>query len=130
MRAMGEFTVSLQPLEPFMKGGGGIRLERMSISKTFSGDLAAASQGEMLSVKTNNKDSAGYVAVEQVDGALNGRTGTFVLQHYGVINRGEQRLVLEVVPESGTGQLEDLSGKMIIKIENGKHFYEFDYSLT
>jgi hypothetical protein len=130
MRATGEFTVSLQPLEPFMEGSAGVRLERLSITKTFNGDLAATSQGEMLSVRTNSEDSAGYVAVEQVDGAVNGKTGTFVLQHYGVINRGEQHLVLEVVPDSGTGQLEGLSGRMIIKIENGKHLYEFDYWLA
>jgi hypothetical protein len=130
MRARGEFTVNLQPLEPFIKGSAGVHLERLSITKTFHGDLVAASQGEMLSVRTDDKDSAGYVAIEQVDGALKGKTGTFVLQHYGIINRGEQRLVLEVVPDSGTGKLESLSGKMIIKIENGKHFYEFDYSLT
>lgn len=128
MTATGEFIVSLQPLEPFTKGSAQIRLDRMSIVKTFSGDLVAKSQGEMLSVRTNNEGSAGYVAIEHVEGTLQGKTGTFVLQHFGIINRGQQRLILEVVPDSGTGQLERLSGSMIIKIENGKHFYEFDYS--
>ena len=128
MRATGEFAVSLQPLEPFANGSAGIRLDRLSITKTFHGDLVAESLGEMLSVTTNAEDSAGYVAVEQVEGALQGKTGTFVLQHFGIIRRGEQQLILEVVPDSGTGQLENLSGKMSIKIENGKHFYEFEYS--
>jgi len=130
MRATGEFTASLQPLEPFIKGSAGVRLDRLSIAKTFNGDLVAESLGEMLSARTPNEDSAGYVAVEQVEGTLQGKTGTFVLQHFGIINRGAQHLVLQVVPDSGTGQLENLSGQMIIKVENDKHFYEFDYSLA
>jgi hypothetical protein len=129
VRATGEFTVSLGPLDPFTTGSGGVRFDRLSITKTFKGDLAAESLGEMLSVTTNAEDSAGYVAVEQVEGTLQGKPGTFVLQHFGIIHRGEQQLILEVVPDSGTGQLENLTGKMSIKIENGKHFYEFDYSL-
>jgi hypothetical protein len=113
-----------------MKGSEEIRLDRMSITKTFSGDLVATSQGEMLSARMNTEGSAGYVAIEQVEGTIQGKTGTFVLQHFGILNRGEQRLILEVVPDSGTGQLENLSGRMIIKIENGDHFYEFEYTLA
>jgi hypothetical protein len=112
-----------------LKGSEEISLDRLSITKTFSGDLVATSQGEMLSVRTKAEDSAGYVAIEQVDGTLRGKSGTFVLQHFGIINRSEQHLILEVVPDSGTGQLENLSGKMTIKIEKGEHFYEFEYTL-
>ena len=130
MRATGQFIIDLQPLEPFTNGGGGIRIERMSITKTFSGDLEAESTGEMLSVRTNTADSAGYVALEQVEGTLQGKTGTFVLQHFGIIKRGEQRLVLQVVPDSGTGELEGLSGDMTIRVEKDKHLYAFDYSLA
>ena len=130
MQATGEFEVNLQPLDPFAKGSEGITLGRMSIDKTFRGDLVAKSQGEMLSVTTKVKGSAGYVAIEQVNGTLQGKRGTFVLQHFGIMSHGEDRLVLEVVPDSGTGQLANLSGKMTIKIEDGKHSYEFDYSLT
>jgi hypothetical protein len=127
MQATGEFEVNLQPLDSFAKGSEGITLGRMSIDKTFYGDLAAKSQGEMLSVMTNVKDSAGYVAIEQVNGTLQGKSGTFVLQHFGIMSHGENRLVLEVVPDSGTNQLANLSGKMTITIEGGKHYYEFDY---
>jgi hypothetical protein len=129
VRATGEFMVSLGPLDPFTKGSAGVRLDRLSITKTFEGDLLAESRGEMLSVTTNAEDSAGYVAVEQIQGTLQGKTGTFVLQHFGIIHRGQQRLVLEVVPDSGTGELEHLTGNMSIKIENGKHFYDFEYSI-
>ena len=129
MHAKGEFDVKLKPLDAFTKGRNGINLGRMSIDKTFRGDLVGKSAGEMLSAMTTVKGSAGYVAIEQVNGTLQGKSGTFVLQHFGIMNRGKDRLVLEVVPDSGTGLLENLSGKMLIIIEDGKHFYEFDYLL-
>jgi hypothetical protein len=129
MQATGEFEVNLQPLDPFSKGSAGISLGRMSIDKTFRGDLVAESQGEMLSVTTKVKGSAGYVAIEQVNGTLQGKSGTFVLQHFGIAGHSENRLVLEVVPDSGTGQLANLSGTMTISIEDDKHTYEFDYTL-
>lgn len=129
MKAVGEFVVTLKPLDAYTSGSSGIRLDRMSIDKSFSGDLIAASRGEMLSARAKREDSAGYVALEQVEGVLMGRQGSFVLQHFATLRRGEQRLVLEVVPDSGTGELEGLSGTMTIRIEAGKHFYEFAYSL-
>jgi len=130
MIARGTFDVNLQPMEPFVAGREGIRFSRLSIDKTFSGDLDGKSQGEMLSALSRVDGSAGYVALEQVQGALAGKRGTFVLQHYGISKRGETRLVLEVVPDSGTGQLARLSGSMTIRIEGGLHLYEFDYLLA
>ena len=129
MRAKGEFDVNLKPLDAFAKGRHGINLGRMSIDKTFRGDLVGKSLGEMLSAMTSVKGSAGYVAIEQFNGTLQGKSGAFVLQHFGIIDHGRERLVLEVVPDSGTGLLENLSGKMQIIIEDGKHFYEFEYTL-
>lgn len=129
MRATGEFDVDLKPLDPYVKGGEGVSLGRLSIDKTFRGDLVARSQGEMLTATTGVEGSAGYVAIEQVSGILQGKRGTFVLQHFGLMSRGQQRLILEVVPDSGTGELVNLAGKMTIKIENSKHHYEFDYSV-
>lgn len=128
MQARGEFDVDLKPLDPYAKGSEGIKLGRLSIDKTFRGDLVARSQGEMLTVTTGVEGSAGYVAIEQVTGTLQGKRGTFVLQHFGLMSQGQNRLILEVAPDSGTGQLVKLAGTMTIKIENGKHFYEFDYS--
>ncbi len=130
MNVSGQFEVNLKPLEFYTKGSDGINLGRMSIDKTFSGDLAATSKGEMLSALTAVKGSAGYVAMEQVNGNLAGKRGSFVLQHFGTMAHGQDRLILEVVPDSGAGQLAGLSGKMAIKIEGGKHFYDFEYELA
>jgi hypothetical protein len=103
---------------------------RFSLDKKFHGDLEGASKGEMLAVSSTVSGSAGYVAMEQVTGTLKGRTGTFALQHSGTMNRGAAQLSVTVVPDSGTGELVGLSGKMDIKITDGKHFYEFDYVLV
>jgi hypothetical protein len=101
----------------------------MSIDKQFYGDLQGTSKGEMLAAMTTVKGSAGYVAMEQVDGALQGLSGTFVLQHSGTMTRGVQQLAISVVPDSGTGQLAGLAGTMTIAIADGKHSYDFEYAI-
>ncbi|HEY6828967.1 MAG TPA: DUF3224 domain-containing protein [Gemmatimonadaceae bacterium] len=127
-RAKGDFTVLLTP-QSTDEITGASTLARLSIDKTFSGDLIGVSKGEMLSAGTPVKGSAGYVAIERVSGALHGRTGTFVLQHSGTMTRGSPELTVSVVPDSGSGELTGLSGTMRIIIEGKRHSYEFDYSL-
>lgn len=102
---------------------------RMSIDKTFHGDLEATSKGQMLSTITETKGSAGYVAIERVTGTLQGRGGSFSLQHNATMNRGVPELNVIVIPDSGTGQLVGIAGKLNIIITDGKHSYEFDYTL-
>ncbi|MDZ4717118.1 MAG: DUF3224 domain-containing protein [Roseiflexaceae bacterium] len=126
--AKGEFTVSVQQL-PFEGVNAEAHIGRMSIDKQISGDLVATTQGQMLSAMTDTKGSAGYVAIERVDGTLNGKYGTFVLQHTGLMNQGESSLSVIVVPDSGTGELIGISGDFIIIIEGQRHLYEFRYSL-
>lgn len=128
VHASGPFEVKLNPL-PAYNDAEGAMLGRMSIDKQFHGDLEGTSKGEMLSAMTGVKGSAGYVAVERVTGTLHGRSGTFVLQHSATMNRGEPQLTIIVVPDSGTGQLEGLVGTMKINIADGKHSYEFEYTL-
>lgn len=126
--ASGPFDVKLTPMPPDA-GAEASAIGRMTLDKQFHGDLAATSKGQMLAVRTPVDGSAGYVAMERVTGTLHGRTGTFALQHSGTMTRGAQQLTLTVVPDSGTGQLEGLSGSMRIIITEGKHSYEFDYAL-
>jgi hypothetical protein len=83
----------------------------------------------MLTADTAMKESGVYVAVERVTGTLQGRSGAFAMHHTGVMTRGTPALKITVVPDSGTGQLVELAGTMNIRIDNGKHFYEFDYAL-
>lgn len=129
MQVSGEFTVQMNPIEGYAQGADGINLGHMSIDKQFSGDLDATSKGEMLSAMTATQGSAGYVAIEQVIGAVEGNKGSFVLQHFGTMNKGKDHLVLEVVPDSGAGDLVGISGTMKINMRDGKHFYVFEYRL-
>jgi hypothetical protein len=99
----------------------------MSIDKTYQGDLVAAGRGEMLAFRSSIKGSAGYVAIESVTGSLKGRKGSFVLQHGSIMTRGVPEQSITVVPDSGTEELEGLSGTMTIVIIDGKHSYQFDY---
>jgi hypothetical protein len=127
--AKGSFDVKLNPLAAYNQTEGA-KLARMSIDKQFHGDLEATSQGEMLSAMGEIKGSAGYVAIERVTGTLHGRHGSFVLQHNATMTRGAPYLNIIVVPDSGSGELTGLTGTMNIIIADGKHSYEFDYSVA
>lgn len=125
--ASGTFEVSLSPQVDGEAGGACVG--RMLIDKRFAGDLEATSKGQMLAVRTATEGSAGYVAMELVTGKLNGREGTFVLQHTGTMNRGAQQLSIAVVPDSGTGELAGLDGRLELDFSGGGHAYRFDYTL-
>lgn len=128
--ATGTFDVKLTPV-PFDDKPGDAGLGRMLSDKQFHGDLEGTSRGQMLSAGTGAKGSSGgYVALERVTGKLNGREGSFVLQHSGTMTRGTPQLTITVVPDSGTGQLVGLAGTFTIKIDNGKHSYDFEYTLA
>jgi hypothetical protein len=126
--ATGTFEVTLTPQAEEDKVED-VTLDRMSIDKQFYGDLEAISKGEMLTAGTPVEGSAGYVAIERINGMLHGRAGSFVLQHSGTMTRGVAQLSITVVPDSGTGELVGLEGKMTINIRDGKHSYDFEYTL-
>jgi len=104
-------------------------IARMSIDKQFHGGLEGTSRVEMLTANTDVKGSAVYVAIEQFTGTLAGRKGTFLLHHTGIMTRGAPQLTVSVVPDSGTGQFVGLTGEMNITIADGKHSYDFAYTL-
>ena len=128
-RAIGNFEVKVSPHPPDEKVGDPA-ISRMSLDKQFDGNLEATSKGQMLAVGTDVHGSAGYVAMERVTGTLNGRKGTFALQHNGIMTRGTPHLSITVVPDSGTGELVGLTGKMLVVIVDGKHSYEFEYGFA
>lgn len=127
--ATGAFEPVLMPA-PLADEHADKTLGRMSISKRFHGGLEATTRGEMLTVRTATKGSMGYVAIEQVTGVLDGRTGAFTMLHSGIMDRGTPHLAVTVVPGSGTGELAGLTGTMTITIDpDGKHTYDFAYAL-
>ena len=124
--ATGTFEVKSKPqADP----GSDPNLTRLTLEKEFQGDLQGSSKGQMLGAYTDVKGSAGYVALEKVAGKLNGRTGTFMLQHSGTMQGGKLQLSVTVVPDSGTGELTGLAGTMKIIMADGKHSYDFEYAL-
>lgn len=124
----GAFDIK-RTMEPACDLGDGASAMHVRFDKQFHGALEATSVVHMLAVGTEVKDSAAYVAIERIVGLLEGRRGAFFMQHNGIANRGRNTLDLTVVPDSGTGELKGLSGRMAIDIVEGKHFYTFDYAL-
>ncbi len=125
-KASGSFTVKLE-LQPASAQADAAVIGRRTLDKQFSGDLEASSCGEMLAVMTTVEGSMAYVALEKVSGSLLGKQGSFVLQHASQMVRGKPFQSIRVVPDSGTDELLGLEGEMRIDIQNGEHFYVFEY---
>lgn len=123
--ANGSFTVNIQPLTPAPAEG----LSRFSINKQFQGDLEGTSKGEMFSGGDPKRGTAGYVAIEVVTGTLNGKHGSFALQHMATMDQNGNKMSVVVVPGSGTGELKGIAGVFTIQIANGKHSYDLEYTL-
>jgi hypothetical protein len=123
--AHGTFTVDVKPITPPPAEG----LARFSINKQIHGDLEATSKGEMFSGGDPKQGAAGYVAIEVITGVLQGKHGTFALQHFATMDSSGPKMNVIVVPGSATGELKGLSGTFTIIIANGQHSYDFDYAL-
>ena len=128
MQAKGEFEVKRIPQDELDIGGGGT-VGHSRFDKRFHGPLDAAGVVHMLAVGTDMPGSAAYVAIERISGSLEGRSGSFLTHHDGVLDRGQASLSVTVVPDSGAGELAGLRGRMAIDIVDGAHFYTFDYEL-
>ena len=125
--ATGTFEVKLVPVEDKSIDPS---IGRMAGDKQWSGDLVGASKVEMLSGGDPKTGSAGYVAMEKFTGSVKGRKGSFLFQHSATMIAGHGDLNIIVVPGTGTDELKGISGTLTIKIENGKHFYDFEYSIN
>lgn len=127
-QAKGGFEVERTPQDA-LDVGDGAQIGHVRFDKRFHGPLDATSVVHMLAVGTDVPGSAAYVAIERIAGSLEGRSGSFLTHHDGVLDRGQASLSVAVVPDSGTGELAGLTGRMSIDIVNGAHFYTFDYEL-
>lgn len=124
--ANGTFDVEMQPGPRELDGA----VSRFELSKTFHGDLEAVGAGIMLSCGDPQSGSAGYVAIETVRGRLGDREGGFALQQLGLVSAGSQTLHYEVVPGSGEGDLQDITGTFHLAIDDdGTHRFELSYEL-
>ena len=124
--ARGNLDVTIEAEPPFLEQNG-IKLHRSIVHKEFSGDMVGKSEAQMVTAYTATRGSAGYVALEHVTGSVDGKSGSFVLQHHGLMEKGEAALPVTIVPDSGTGQLAGISGTLEIDHDEGKHSYVLEY---
>ena len=127
--ARGTMSVDMQPEPPFLEQDG-LTLNRNVVRKEFSGDMVGASEAQMIAAFTATPGSAGYVAIEHFTGSVDGKSGSFVLQHSGVMNKGDAQLTVAIVPDSGAGELTGISGTLQIDNDDGRHSYVLDYELA
>ena len=126
--ARGLMDVNTEAEPPFLEQDG-LTLNRSVVRKEFSGDVVGASEAQMIAAFTGTPGSAAYVAIEHFTGSVGGKSGSFVLQHSGVMNKGDAELTVTIVPDSGTGQLTGISGTLAIDNDEGQHSYVLDYEL-
>ena len=126
--AKGSFEIVMKSPPPG-EGGGRVSVGRMLIDKQYQGDFIGIGQGEMLSAGNPAAGSAGYVAIEHLTGVLQGRSGSFALQHAGVMHDGSSHLAISIVPGSGTNDLFGIEGTLKLDIRDRQHFYELEYKL-
>ena len=124
--ARGLFEVNIEAEQPYLERDG-VTLNRNVVYKEFSGDLVGTSEAQMIAAVTETPGSAGYVAIDHFTGSVDGKPGSFVLQHSGVMNRGDARLTVIIVPDSGTGELAGISGTLEIDNDEGQHSYVLEY---
>jgi hypothetical protein len=124
-RASGTFTVRMQPREAPRPG----EFPRLRLDKTFAGGLQGTSTVEMIASNAGDQPSGGYVALERFTGTLEGRSGSFVLQHSGTMSPAGTHIDVLVTPGSGTGDLAGLEGRLTIRLDGNDHFYDLEYSL-
>jgi hypothetical protein len=132
-RATSTFNVTGWDESTYHEPDGGPRLSRAIVKKSFQGDMAGESTAELLGCQADEKDltaGAGYVASELFTGSLGGKSGSFVIQHVGLVGHGSPLTSGNVVPGSGRGELAGLTGTMEISVaEDGTHTLTLDYDL-
>ncbi len=129
LTARGPLYVTTEAEAPFVDQDG-LKLNRNVVRKEFSGDMVGASEAQMIAAFTGTPGSAGYVAIEHFTGSVDGKSGSFVLQHSGVMNRGDAQLTVTIVPDSGTGELAGISGTLEIDNDEGQHSYVLGYDYS
>lgn len=127
--AKGQFTISLTPLTGTLESNTN-KHARLTFTKEFVGDLIGQSHGEMLSCRSATEGSAGYVAIEIVEATLSGKRGSFVFQHSSTMNKGGPQQSIQIVPDSGAGELSGIRGSFEIQIVGGEHYYTFLYEIS
>jgi hypothetical protein len=127
--ARGSLQVNIESEPPFLEQEG-LKLNRNVVHKEFSGDMVGESVAQMIAAYTGTPGSAAYVAIEHFTGSVDGKSGSLALQHSGVMDRGDARLAVTIVPDSGAGELAGISGSLNIENDEGGHSYALQYEFV
>ncbi len=122
----GSFDVKMNPEPPYHEANG-VTLARATFDKTFHGPLSAKGSVQFLSVRAGA--NAAYVALEHIEGTLDGRRGSFVALHKALASSTDRSLTVEIVPGTGAGDLSGITGSVEIDVVDGKHFYTLHFAL-
>jgi len=123
MYAKGMFEVNLAP-----QADAGSPAGRMVIDKTYLGDISGSGIGQMISKRTES-GTAVYYAIEEFSGSVKGKNGAFTLIHKGYMSKESQLLEVIILEGSGIGELENISGSMVITQDVTGHTYELTFEL-
>lgn len=105
-------------------------IERARIRKTFAGDLEGSSVANALLYQTPAQ-SGGYAALERITGKIGDREGTFVVQRSGIRDAaGKGPAYGDVVPGSGTGGFEGVTGTMKVEEDASGKSSSFDLNFA
>jgi Protein of unknown function (DUF3224) len=127
VNASAPFTNDRYDEEPYGEGGG-TELQRVHISRTFTGDLEGTSTAEILIARSEG--GGAYTGHDLIEGKLAGRSGTFVIQHGGIMGPEGISNTGTIVPGSGSGDLEGITGEgTLLADEEGNHTLTLDYEL-
>jgi hypothetical protein len=127
VKATAPFTNDRYDEEPYGETEG-TEFTRVHISRTFTGDIEGESTAELLIAKSEG--GGGYVGHDRIKGTLEGKSGSFVFQHGGIMGPGGVSNTGTVVPGTGTGELAGLTGEgTMLADEHGNHTLALDYEI-
>jgi hypothetical protein len=127
VNASAPFTNDRYDEEPYGEADGA-EVSRVHISRSFTGDLEGSSTAELLIAKSEG--GGGYVGHDRISGSLQGNSGSFVFQHSGLMGPDGVTNTGTIVPGTGTGELEGISGDgTMLADDEGNHTLTLSYEL-
>ena len=128
MNAVSPFTNDRYDEERYTEAEG-VELSQVHISRTFTGDLQGTSTAELLIAKSEG--GGGYVGHDLIRGTLDGRSGSFVFQHGGIMGTAGISNTGTIVPGSGMEELAGISGEgTMLADAEGNHTLTLDYEIS
>ena len=106
----GTFQVTGWDEKPVTEEAGKPKVTRAHVTCTFSGGVTGSGIADYLMVYPTS-DTARFVGLQQIDGQIEGRSGSVVLEVNGKFEGGIASASWSVVPAAGTGDLRGMTGQ-------------------